>query len=244
MGAATCRILAQRGARAVCVGDISSQEFAALTEAVGKINPSTVVQCTVLDVTSPASIDQWLRGIVEKYGDLHGAANVAGLPQPMGMRKSPAILEETDEMWDRVLEVNLNGVFYCTRAEVGIMKALPPCHRSIVNVASMASMQHNADVYAYRTSKAACAHFTQSVAKDTRGLGIRINAVSPGVTQTPMLAKFIPDMQTSGDIQQGWKDRGFDWMEPEDVARVIAWLLSEDSKSVFGANINVGAALP
>ena len=182
MGAATCRILAQRGARGVCVGDISSQGFAALTESIAKINPSTEVQCTVLDVTSPDSIGKWLNGIVERFGDLHGAANVAGLPQPIGMRQSPAILEETDEIWSRILGVNLNGVFYCTRAEIAIMKGLPQGHRSIVNVASMASMQHNPDIYAYRTSKAACAHFTQSVAKDTQGLGIRINAVSPGMS--------------------------------------------------------------
>ena len=59
-----------------------------------------------------------------------------------------------------------------------------------------------------------------------------------------MLAKFIPNMNTAEEIQHGWRERGFDWMEAEDVARVIVWLLSEDSRSVFGANINVGAALP
>lgn len=184
MGAAIASLLAQRGARAVCASDISDKGFSTLKESIAKTNSKTKVHTTVLDVTDPSAVIDWVKDIVDTFGDLHGAANVAGLPQPLGIRKQPAILEETDKDWKRVLGVNLDGVFYCTRAAVGAMKELPQGDRGIVNISSMASLKHDPDIYAYRTSKAACAHFSQSVAKDTNKLGIRINCVSPGTCRT------------------------------------------------------------
>ncbi|KAL3465640.1 Chanoclavine-I dehydrogenase [Aspergillus heterothallicus] len=242
MGAATARLLAERGARAICIADIVDKHFAEVTASIKALNPSTEVRCQTVDVSSSESVDSWINDIITTFGELHGVANVAGCPQPIGARGIPAILEENDSSWDKILGVNLNGVFYCTRAAVRGMKGLPSgADRAIVNVASMASLQHSPDAYAYRTSKAGCAHFTQSVAKDTIGLGIRVNCVSPGVTNTPMLDKFF---DVSDDVKQGYLKSGWTSMRPEDVARVIVWLLSEDSKCVFGANINVGAAVP
>lgn len=180
MGAATCRLLAERGARAVCAADISPKGFDALKESIKKTNPKTEVHCTVLDVTLRQGVEDWIQDIISKFGDLHGAANIAGMPQTIGARGSPAILEETDSDWAKVIDVNLNGVFFCTRAQIRAMKDLPKADRGIVNLASIASMGHNPDVYAYRTSKRACAHFTESVAKDVFRLGIRCNVVSPG----------------------------------------------------------------
>ena len=185
MGAATCRLLAERGAGAICVGDVVSKGFEALRESIATINPTVKVHCKILDVASSTSVDEWINDIITTFGELHGAANIAGVPQAIGERGVPAILEETDEEWGRILGVNLNGIFYCTRSEIKVMKSLPTANRAIVNVSSMASLQHNPDVYAYRTSKAACAHFTTSVAKDTTSLGIRINCVSPGVSSPP-----------------------------------------------------------
>ncbi|KIW96653.1 uncharacterized protein Z519_02044 [Cladophialophora bantiana CBS 173.52] len=140
--------------------------------------------------------------------------------------------------------------------------------RAIVNIARMASLKHDPDVYADRSSKAANAHFTQSVAKDVSKFGIRVNAVSPGMsrytdvsdlpsvrdvkisqlshhtirsTATPMLREFTGGKEAQLD---DWKSRGWEVIEPDDVARVVVRLLSEDSRSVFAANLNIGAALP
>lgn len=146
MGTVTCRLLARRGARAICAADVSPRGFAALKESIFKINPETVVHCTMLDVTSREEVDNWIKSIVDGFGDLHGAANVAGVPQTMGARQSPAILEETASDWERIIDVNLNGVFYCTRAQVRAMLRPPRADRTIVNVASIASMGHNPDI--------------------------------------------------------------------------------------------------
>ncbi|KAF9250203.1 hypothetical protein CBS147333_7618 [Penicillium roqueforti] len=244
IGAATSRLLAERGATAVCVGDISCKNFDELKESMKKINPATEVHCSLLDVTSPTEVEKWVKSIVAKFGNLHGAANIAGIAQGAGLRNSPTILEEGDEEWSKVLKVNLDGVFYCTRAEVRAMKSLPSDDRSIVNVGSIAALSHIPDVYAYGTSKGASTYFTTCVAADTFPFGIRVNSVSPGITDTPLLPQFMPKAQTSDEVKEVYRKEGFSVVKAGDVARTIVWLLSEDSSPVYGANINVGASMP
>ncbi|KAF2092377.1 NAD(P)-binding protein [Rhizodiscina lignyota] len=111
MGAAICRLLAERGARAVCACDISSKGFEDLKASIAKISPSAKVHTTVLDVTKSNDVDTWITDIVKTFGDLHGAANVAGLPQALGMRTPPNVIEETNEMWSRIMGVNLTAFF-------------------------------------------------------------------------------------------------------------------------------------
>jgi chanoclavine-I dehydrogenase len=101
------------------------------------------------------------------------------MAQGAGIRHCPTILEEEETQWKRIFQVNLDGVFYATKAEVRAMKPMSR-DRSIVNVASIASMAHMPDVFAYGTSKGACAYFTTCVAQDVIPFGIRVNTVSPG----------------------------------------------------------------
>ncbi|KAI0436164.1 short chain dehydrogenase/oxidoreductase CpoX2 [Xylaria telfairii] len=243
IGAATCCLLAERGASVICIGDASSAGLDNIKETIGRINPTIRVECTVLDVTSPTQVEQWMASIISSHQNLHGAANIAGIAQGAGLRQAPTILEETDEAWANIMKVNLDGVFYCTRAAVRAMKELPPGDRSIVNVASIAAFRHMPDVFAYATSKSACAYFTTCVAADVSPLGIRANTVSPGITNTPMLPQFHPNLRSLQEIQESYRKEGFSTIGPEEVARTIVWLLSEDSSPVYGANINVGACV-
>lgn len=182
IGAATARLLARQGAAVICVGDISDQHFSDLEKSIKELSPSTKLHCSVLDVTSSVEVDEWIRSVVRTFGSLHGAANIAGIAQGGGMREAPNILGETDGEWRKIMQTNLDGVFYSTRAEVQAMKDLGghPTDRSIVNVGSIAGMYHEPDVYAYGTSKGACSYFTKCVAKDVVPFGIRVNNVSPG----------------------------------------------------------------
>jgi chanoclavine-I dehydrogenase len=182
MGAATCRLLAEKGAKAICVGDYNTANFESLTAELKAISPKTEILFTKLDVQKSAEVDKWVEDIVAKFGRLDGCANVAGVPQPVGVRGKPAILEETDDSWNRTLGVNLNGIFYCTRAQVRAMLKQPKeKHPSIVNVSSIGSMLHTPDCFAYGASKRAAASFSSSVAKDVYSFGIRVNTVSPGM---------------------------------------------------------------
>jgi chanoclavine-I dehydrogenase len=180
MGAATARLLCQRGAAAVCIGDYNDQNFSTLDKELSAISPSTKIMTTKLDVSSSSQVKAWIESVVSAFGRLDGCANVAGVPQVVGARKKPTILEETDETWRRTMSVNLDGVMYCTREEVRAMVGLPKEPRSIVNVASLASVLHTPDAYAYGASKRACASLSSSVAKDVLDFGIRVNTVSPG----------------------------------------------------------------
>ncbi|KAJ5383688.1 short chain dehydrogenase/oxidoreductase CpoX2 [Penicillium concentricum] len=239
IGAATCRLLAQRGAEAICVGDLSSEMMAELKTSIQATYPLTDIHCTVLDVSSYSAVNEWIDSIMTQFGRLDGAANIAGMAQGAGTRGCPTILEEDETQWKQIFQVNLDGVFYATKAEVRAMKSISR-DRSIVNVASIASMAHMPDVFAYGTSKGACAYFTTCVAQDVIPFGIRVNTVSPGITRTPMLPKFAPT-KTSDEVEEAYIKEGFSIIEPDDVARTIIWLLSEDSRPVFGANINIGA---
>ncbi|GKZ17306.1 hypothetical protein AbraIFM66951_005951 [Aspergillus brasiliensis] len=244
IGAATCRLLAQRGAAVVCIGDLSSKNFERLRKEMEAINLHTQMHCTTLDVSSSAEVEKWIQAIVSTFGDLHGLANVAGIAQAAGIRQTPVIVDETDEEWSKILKVNLDGIFYCTRAAVRAMKRLPQHDRSIVNVGSIAAFIHLPDAYAYGTSKGACAYFTTCAATDAFPLGIRINNVSPGITDTPLLPQFMPQADTVDEVKEAYRKEGYPIIQPEDVARTIVWLLSDDSRPVYGANINVGAATP
>lgn len=201
MGAATCRLLAQRGASVLCIADVSSKGFQQLKDSIAKINPSTQVSCSEVDVTSSAAVNKWMNDVVTKFGGIDGSANIAGRPQAVGIRKAPTILEETDEEWSKIMDVNMNGVLYCTRAQVQVMKDLPPKDRAIVNVASIASMQHIPDIYAYNVSKVACSWFSSSVAKDVQSLGIRVNTVLPGMSVYSSLTKTHCDHSANLDTR-------------------------------------------
>ena len=99
MGLATCRILAQSKARAVCIGDFNDAAFEEVKTELRAINPDTDVDTMRVNVSDPLSVKSWMSHIKKKYGALDGAANCAGVAQQVGARKSPAILEETDDRW-------------------------------------------------------------------------------------------------------------------------------------------------
>jgi len=240
MGLATCRLLAQSKARAISIGDFQDANFEAIKKELQSINGSTEVHTFKVDVSSSASVAAWIESIISTFGALDGTVNAAGIAQPVGVRKSPAVLEETDETWRRTMGINLDGVFFSTREQIRAMIALPKAPRSIVNIASIAAMVHGPDTYGYSTSKASVVHFSQSVAKDVLSHGIRVNAISPGATATPMLAQFFAPQEQGAPVDtQGWQ-----LVQPEDIARAAAWLLSEQSTQVSGVNIPVGPGAP
>ncbi|EXJ67397.1 oxidoreductase [Cladophialophora psammophila CBS 110553] len=241
MGAATCRLLAQRGAAAIAIGDKNPANFESIKASIKDINPQTRVTTTELDVSDSAQVEKWIQDTVKTFGRLDGSANVAGVGQSSGGRSAPTILEETDEDWRRTMSVNLDGIMHCTRAQVRAMVALPKgVPRAIVNVSSLASTFHGPDIYAYGTSKRAVVHFSSSVAKDVYPFGLRVNTVSPGATLTPMSEVFFPGQS----IEESSKALNMVLMGPESIARPIVWLLSEDSADVNGVNLPVGEGAP
>jgi chanoclavine-I dehydrogenase len=191
MGLATCRKLAQLKAKAICIGDFNDKPFDVVRKELHALNPEVKVATTKLDVSSSSQVDAWINGIVQEFGALDGAVNAAGIPQEARLDKSPVILDETNDMWNRILAVNLSGVFYCNRAQIRAMVGLPKSPRSIVNIASLASMIHSPNCFSYGVSKAGIAYLTTSLSKDAAPYGIRVNTVSPSKSTLTFLPTFV-----------------------------------------------------
>jgi chanoclavine-I dehydrogenase len=193
MGLATCRMLAQRKAKAICIADYKDSQFGLVKTELEGINAgATLIDLLKVDVSSSSEVAAWAEGVFSKYETLDGCVNAAGVAQAVGARKDVVnILGESDQTWRRTMGANLDGVFYCNREQVRVMLKCPKTRlpRSIVNIGSMASKMHTPDAFAYGASKAACAHLSTCIAKDVLQHGIRVNTILPGLFSLLQLAE-------------------------------------------------------
>ena len=226
IGLATARALAAEGANVV-LGDLADVDEAVETvredggEAIG----------TVLDVTSAASAEAAVALAVQQFGGLDILVNNAGIAG------RGALLDVTDELWDRILTVNLKGPFICARA------AVPHLRRggAIVNLASLAGRASSpAMACAYSASKAGLLGLTRHLAKELAPLGIRVTAVNPGVVATSMLDVGYDAERLAETIRTVPLGRP---AQPEEIAKVIAFLASDDASYVTGASLDTNGGI-
>jgi len=143
IGLATAHLLAARGA-SLSIADIQSDALSAATESIQAATPSAKLHHQTVNVADSRSVNEWHDAIIKHYGQLDGAANLAGI---IGTWKR---IEETeDDDFDRVISVNLKGVFNCVRAQLQRIKG----NGSIVNAASVAGMEGAATLAPYCASK-------------------------------------------------------------------------------------------
>jgi NAD(P)-dependent dehydrogenase (short-subunit alcohol dehydrogenase family) len=185
-----------------------------------------IVAC---DVTDEAAVDALVASIVAEHGRLDLAANVAGTS---GVYGSVADTKTSD--WRNTLRVNLDGVFFCLRAELRAMRETGG--GSIVNVASSAGRMGVAGLADYSASKHGVIGLTKSAALEEARLGIRVNVVCPGSIRTPMLRGFV-----GGDEEMlekmGRRAPLGRLGEPAEVAQAVVWLLSDAASYVTGSVI-------
>jgi len=180
------------------------------------------------DVASMASVRTSIGSAVKAFGALDVLVNAAGVGRAIRF-------EDMDEAeWHRVISVNLNGTFHT--AKVAIEHLLKRPGGNIVNVASISAMRGQAYNSHYCASKAGLLNFTRSIAVEFATRGLRANCVCPGGVKTPLIQNFIPAEDAEKQLIAYFSPpKAHQMGEPEDIARVIAFLASDDAKMVNGA---------
>jgi NAD(P)-dependent dehydrogenase (short-subunit alcohol dehydrogenase family) len=223
IGAATAELLAERGAHVSVVGLPGDP----LDDTVKRIEEAGGTAISVyVDVSDPAQIHAAVDETVARLGSLDLAVNAAGVS---GIRAS--VYDETVEDWDTVIAINLSGLFYSLRAEINAMRAAG-VNGSIVNIASVHTSHPNAQRNPYTASKHGVAGLTKTAALDCVDDGIRINLVSPGTTDTPMLRS--GGAQSAEIVARVPMGR---IAQPIEIARCVAFLLSDEASYVTGAEL-------
>jgi NAD(P)-dependent dehydrogenase (short-subunit alcohol dehydrogenase family) len=230
MGATAAALFAREGAR-VAVADVSEQGedvAAAIRDEGGQ---AIFVR---MDVADEAQVEAGVARVTSELGGLDVLYNNAGIGPP----DDKAIHELEPEVWDRVMGINVRGMYLCCRFGVAAMLEAPePRHASIVNTASIAGLVGNSTLpsTAYTVSKGAVMALTKQVAVSYAGAGIRCNAMCPGPIETPILEPFF--------AQEGVRERFEQRIplgrlgRPEDVARLALFLASEESSFITGSLI-------
>lgn len=182
-----------------------------------------------LDVSKPEQVSQAVQRTVDELGDLHILFNGAGI------LTYGTVLETTEEAWNRMMAVNLTGTFLCSKAALAHM--VVKGRGVIINVASTTG-SHDACAHAaaYVTSKGGVTLLTRSMAIDFAKQGIRVNAICPGPTDTPMLRNALTPEELDAFAKTFPMSR---LGKPEEIAGAALFLASEDASFVTGAILHV-----
>ncbi len=221
IGRATAIRLAQEGA-SVFLADINGSTLA---ETTALLPAKTASAQGVLDVAEPDQCQQIVKDAITAFGQLDVLCNIAGIAL------CKHLTDISIEEWKRVVDINLNGVFYLCQAAI---PHLVESKGNIINMSSSAGREGQAYQAVYCATKAAVLMLTKSLALEYSKQGVRANAICPGAVVTPLTANFsVPD-----DVDMGLFSRMLPLLEPmaepEEIAAAVAYLASDEARFVTG----------
>jgi meso-butanediol dehydrogenase / (S,S)-butanediol dehydrogenase / diacetyl reductase len=219
IGAATARLLWQEGA-SVVLADISETGVRSFAASLG--SSTLAVAC---DVSNRGDVDALIEAAVARYGRIDILFNNAGIGSYGNTVETPA------EQWEHVIAVDLHSVYYACHAAIPHM----PPGSAIVNTASISGLGGDYRFAAYNAAKGAVINYTRSIAVDHAKDGIRVNALCPGLVDTPITAGIhqIPGLKEDWTGRIPLKRAA----QPEEMANVVAFLASDAASYVTGAII-------
>ncbi|ADG06016.1 SDR family NAD(P)-dependent oxidoreductase [Kyrpidia tusciae] len=222
-GAAEARLLAKEGAK-VCLTDVLVDEGRTVAEELQKEGYDTVFER--LDVTDPKAWQTVVEGVIQRYGKIDILVNNAGILAMEGVE------DTTLEIWNRVLSVNLTGVFLGMKTVLPYMKQQRS--GSIINTSSIYGLIGSGGAAAYQATKGAVRILTKTAAVEYAPYWIRINSVHPGVIDTPMIA----GIKEAGALEQVNALTALPRLgTPEDIAFGVLYLASDESSFVTGSEL-------
>jgi NAD(P)-dependent dehydrogenase (short-subunit alcohol dehydrogenase family) len=228
IGFATARAFAEAGADVV-LSDVKEDALRAAVKELTSAGHQAIG--LVCDVADEAQVSDMVKRTLEAFGRLDMAFNNAGIAGPSG-----PFLDETAEQFDRVNAVNLRGVWTCTKHELKQMRTQGS--GAIVNCSSLGGLVGQSGRAAYHATKFGVIGLTKSVAMEYAPLGIRINAVCPGVIETPMFSALTE--KTPAAMKEVMHDQPIGRLgRPEEVAAAVLWLCSPAASFVLGAALSV-----
>ena len=224
LGEAIARLFGSEGARLVLADLRAGPVGAVAAEIVASGGEATAVQ---VDVTS----DDDCRRMIETAVDLYGGLDI--LVNNAGIAGKGTVTQVSEEKWDQVLAVNLKGVFLASRHAVPHMERAGS--GSIVCISSVAGLVGEEGQVAYHASKHGVVGLVRSMALDHAGSGIRVNAVCPGALRTPLLDPLSEERLARLNSKHAMGRIG----EPEEVARTVLHLASDESSFITGSALVV-----
>ncbi len=228
IGKAIVQELAFRGCRLV-IPDIDIESAEGVANEIGKNAREAIAFKT--DVSSSTEVEAMMGKIIEKYGRIDILINNAGIT------RDNLLMRMSEEEWDLVLRINLKSAFLCTKNVIRHM--MKQRSGKIVNISSVVGVMGNAGQVNYASSKAGLIGLTKSTAKEVASRNIQVNAVAPGYIETEMTVN-LPEEVKKGYLANIPSKRPG---SPEDVARVVSFLVSADSDYITGQVIHVDGGL-
>ena len=217
LGRAVSLAFLEEGAKVV-VTYRQQKEFGALKSEAGA--NGSAIEGHGVDVTDETAVRQLLANVLAEHGRLDALVNAVG-----AYAGGVNLWDLETKVFDQMLALNLRSGYALLRAAIPAM--LKQKHGAIVNVASKAALDHGAGAAAYAASKAAAVALMDSLAAEVKGTGVRVNSILPSIIDTEANRKAI----AGADFAK--------WPKPNDIARVILFLCSDDARVIHGAAVPV-----